>query len=185
MTNDEKPFKAERTSKERSFVAWAIERCANDSGFAANLSRADNPSTQHRSWPALAGFGVDLENPYQREPYAIVAAYLAKRRKDKIQTGGHTLGKAMLLSYDNKSDSPAAQARMRRILAASDTIELCRLLRPTLSLISSRGVALDMGLLLENIMWFEKHPTRIKSRWAQDFYKPQKDTDKKKKGAVV
>lgn len=172
-------------SREKRFVAWVIERCSEDSGFAADLARADNPNTQSRSWPALAAFGVDLENPRQREPYALVAAFLARRRKKNGSNGGLPLGRALLASYEYKADSPSGSARMRRLLSATDTVEVCALLRPMLSLIASRDVSIDMGSLLEDLSRFHYNPTKVKSKWAQEFYRlPPKDESGQKKGAA-
>lgn len=172
-------------SRERRFVAWVTERCAKDSGFAAALSRADNPTQQSRSWPILASFGVDLERPEQREAYALVGAFLARRRKNP-SVSGLSLGRALLASYDHQSDSPAGSARLRRLLSVSEPVEACRILRPMLGLIASRNVSLDAGGLLEDLRRLSSNPTHVKAGWAQGFYRPIKnDASAIKKGGAI
>ncbi len=64
-------------SKEQQFVQFIIERCNQDKGFAARLRRADNPATEYQSWEIL-GPWVDLEDRYQRLPYATIAAAIGR-----------------------------------------------------------------------------------------------------------
>ncbi|STS83245.1 crispr-associated protein, Cse2 family [Klebsiella pneumoniae] len=65
-------------SPAKRFVGYVIERIAKDNGFAARLKRADNPATEYQSWEILAGFGIDLEKEWQRLPYCVIGAALAK-----------------------------------------------------------------------------------------------------------
>ena len=67
-------------NKSTTFVDYIIERSNNDKAIAAALRRADNPDTEYQSWEILAGFHVDLEKPWQRLPYATVAAAIAKAK---------------------------------------------------------------------------------------------------------
>ncbi|MFB8830506.1 type I-E CRISPR-associated protein Cse2/CasB [Azotobacter sp. CWF10] len=60
---------------------------------------------------------------------------------------------------------------MRRLLACDDIAELCRLLRPLLSLIDSRvAQPLDYPRLLQQLLRFSHDAQPVKARWAQDFY---------------
>lgn len=68
------PDRAER------FVNGVIEQCQEDKGLAARLRRADNPATEYQSWEFLASYGIDLEKEWQRLPFVIVAAALAKAK---------------------------------------------------------------------------------------------------------
>ena len=74
------PVEVKKT-KEQQFVQFIIERCKQDKGFAARLRRADNPATEYQSWEVL-GPWVDLENNFQRLPYAVIAASIARAKVD-------------------------------------------------------------------------------------------------------
>lgn len=154
--------------KEQQFVKYIIERCKQDKGFAARLRRADNPSTEYQSWEII-GPWVDLENSYQRLPYATVGAAIAKA---KVETNGQlALGKAIAMVYAEKGAtkySDQAKARLRRLLACNDITEVCRVIRPVLALVSSKvKEPLDYNKLLTELRFFGE---RSKIRWAQDFY---------------
>lgn len=162
------PTAESNTNKEQKFVEFVIQRCNQDKGFAARLRRADNPSTEYQSWEIL-GPWIELDQIWQRLPYATVAAAIARSKTDK--NGSLSLGRAMALSYAEKgatSKNDQAQARLRRLLACNDVKEVCRVIRPVLTLIDSKlGQPLDYGKLLSELRYFGE---KSKIRWAQDFY---------------
>lgn len=164
---------APRQSRERNFVQWVATRCAQDNSFRSQLSKAESSNTQAYAWPLLASFGVDLENPWEREPYAIIGALVAKSRSGSV--GGLPLGRAILASYGNDKDSPPAQARLRRLLAASTGREAGQVIKPIVKLALSRGVDIDFGGLLEDLIRFDLDPEKVKARWANSFYRYQSD----------
>lgn len=157
-----------RKNKEQQFVQFIIERCKQDKGIAARLRRADNPATEYQSWEVI-GPWIDLENNYQRLPYAAVAAAIARTKVDA--NGNVSLGKGIVMAYAEKGASQysdQAKARLRRLLACDDVMEVCRVIRPILTLISSKNSQpLDYGKLLNELRYFGE---RSKLRWAQDFY---------------
>lgn len=162
---------SQRQSRERNFVQWVASRCLEDNAFRAQLSKAESVNTQAYAWPILASFGVDLEKPWERDPYSLIAAMVAKSRSGP--TGGMPLGRAILASYDNDKESPPALARLRRLLAASSGREACQIVRPMIKLALSRGVGIDFGGLLEDLVRFDLDPDKIKARWANSFYRTQ------------
>ena len=158
-------------SREERFVSYIIQCCQRDKGTAARLRRADNPATEHQCWDILARFGIDLTLDSQRLPFAVMAAAIAKSKFD--HNGTLTLGQALLACYDNDRDSDPAQARLRRLLACHDVAELCRILRPLLSLILSKVSApLDYQRLLRQVLRFAfaDQQQAIRTQWAQDFF---------------
>lgn len=161
------PVEVKKT-KEQQFVQFIIERCKQDKGFAARLRRADNPATEYQSWEVL-GPWVDLENNFQRLPYAVITASIARAKVDF--NGNLSLGKAIAMAYAEKGStqySDQAKARLRRLLACDDVAEVCRVIRPVLTLIDSKvSQALDYSKLLSELRYFGE---RSKIRWAQDFY---------------
>lgn len=157
-------------SREQRFVETVIQRCQKDKGMAARLRRADNPATEYQSWELLGHFGVDLEKDYERLPFVTVAAVIAKSKAES--NGSLTLGKAILACYENDRDSDQAKARLRRLLACDELSEVCRILRPVLTLIDSKvDQPLDYTRLLLQLRFFGfESGHRTKTQWAQEFY---------------
>lgn len=166
-----------KASREDSFVTGVIARCREDRGLAARLRRADNPATEYQSWEFLAAWNVDLEREDQRLPFATVAAAIARAKVEA--NGSLTLGQAIARCYEDGNQSDQAKTRLRRLLASDDLFELCRLLRPILTLIESRvAQSLDYARLLRQLTVFARAARsddaqwlqRIKAQWAQEFY---------------
>lgn len=168
-------------SRSDSFVAYLESALPKDKGLAARLRRADNPSTEHMSWEVLAKFNIDLEKPYMRTPYALVAASMAKGAR--MKNGRIRLGKAIRFAYkdaEGPKGEPADQAvaRLRRVLSCASTEELCRVLRPVLTLIQSRlKDDIDYARLLGQLLKFHFDPERVKAQIAQDFYSYSTSSD--------
>jgi len=158
----------ENKQKEPSLVANVFARCKNDKGFAATLKRADNPDTAYQAWEILAALKVPLDVDSKRLPYALVLASVARSSKEKDGTLG--LGAALANAYqdDGGRDSDAAKAKLRRILACDNVVEVCRVLRPILQLICSRGVGISFEKLLKDLIFF--NPEKTLACWAQDFF---------------
>lgn len=157
-------------SRGEGFVAFALKRCQQDKGEAARLRRADNPATEHQSWETLSAFGVDLEKPWERLPFACIAASLARSKREL--DGDCGIGRALSGCYEEGNESDQARARLRRLLACDSVEEACRILRPLLNLIDSRGrYPLNHARLLDELLRFHWNEQNIKARWAQNFYR--------------
>ena len=157
--------------KSLAFVDYIINRCHADNGLRAALKRTDNPATEYQSWEVLAGFRINLEYENQRLPHAAIAAAVARSKIE--QNGTVRIGQAIAHCYEDGNASDQAKARLRRLLACDSVPEACRILRPLLSLIESRSnTAPDSASLLHDLLRFshDDSQTRIKARWAQDFY---------------
>ncbi len=155
-----------KPNKPESFVNYVLKRCSIDNGFAARLRRADNPDTEYQSYDILANFGINLEKDYERLPYALIGASLAKLQVDK--DGKASLGKALKSCFD---DGEQGEQRLRRLLACQSQDELCRILRPILSLVASKAkTPLCHSLLLRQMLKFNFDASRAKLKWAQDYY---------------
>jgi|AntDeeMinimDraft_5_1070356.scaffolds.fasta_scaffold03019_6 CRISPR system Cascade subunit CasB len=159
-----------KKSREQWFVETVIERCKNDKGLAARLRRADNPATEYQSWELLGSLGIDLENPFERLPFVTVSSAIAKSKAES--NGVMTLGRAIAACYEDGRDSHQAKARLRRLLACTELAEVCRILRPVLTLINSKvGQPLDYARLLRQLRFFTyESGQRTKAQWAQEFY---------------
>lgn len=156
------------------FVTYVLSRAATDTGFAARMRRADNPDTDTQSWPCLTDCGLDLEDDMQRLPYALIGAALCRLKFTDTATvsdGDAGLGEALAACLDDNADQ--GSSRMLRLLACDSTPELCRVLRPLLSLVNGRGAKkLCHGRLLEELTRFHRPGARerVKLHWAQDFF---------------
>ncbi|MHB0765394.1 type I-E CRISPR-associated protein Cse2/CasB [Stutzerimonas sp. NM35] len=163
-------------AREERFISGVIQRCQQDKGLAARLRRADNPATEYQSWELLAGYGIDLEDEWQRLPFATVAAAIAKAKSER--NGVLSLGRAIAACYVDGRESSQAKARLRRLLACDDLAELCRILRPLFSLIDSKaGQPLDYLRLLRQLRRFGFAGQQVKAQWAQEFYGQPAATD--------
>lgn len=157
---------SEKKSREQGFVEYVIARCAEDKGFAARMRRADNPATEYQSWEYLASFGVNLENEYERVPFLVIGAAIARAKVER--NGSLSLGRAMVACYENGRESEPAKARLRRLLACSDVKEACRVIRPILALISSKiAQPVDYARILRQLRFFGE---RTRTSWAMEFY---------------
>lgn len=167
MSTEERGATAPR--RDLRFVEAILARCVVDKGAAARLRRADNPATEYQSWEVLGTLGVDLEKDYQRLPYVTVAAAIAKSKADV--NGRLTLGRAIAGCYEDGCESSQAKARLRRLLACDELAEACRILRPILTLINSKGgQPLDFVRLLGQLRGFPFRSQAVKAQWAQEFY---------------
>lgn len=160
-------------TKAEHFVQNVIKNCQNDSGFRANLKRADNSATEYFSWEILTRFGVDLEKEWERLAFCLIGSSLAKA---KININGNIpLGKAIAQCTKGGSNANQGDARLRRLLACTSTQEACLVLRPILSLIVNNGISLDFSQLLQQLLWFTgEGRERVRTRWAMDFYRNEK-----------
>jgi CRISPR system Cascade subunit CasB len=158
-----------KTSRPLAFVQFIIAIIEKNKGAAAALKRADNLATEYQSWEYLAVFNIDLEKPWERLPFATVAAAIAKEKSTHNGTEG--IGKAIAKCYEDGNQSDQAKAKLRRLLACDSVEEACRILRPLFSLIVSRGnSSVNYARLLEQLLKFHWESDRIKSQWAQEFY---------------
>lgn len=169
---------AEKNNRNQNFISFIIDRINQNKGIAATLRRADNPDTEYQSWEYLAAFGIDLENSNQRLPFAIVAAAIAKNKNanEKIANGSLGIGQTLALCYPEGNQNDQAKAKLRRLLDCDSVSEVCRVLRPILSLIKSRSIGnLDFAKLLDDLLKFQwdEARQRVKARWAQDFYRKE------------
>jgi CRISPR system Cascade subunit CasB len=164
MSTEMKP----KTGKSDAFVQFIVEKC-KDNGTAAALKRADNPATEYQSWEFLAAFNIDLEKPWQRIPYAAIAAAIARAKPE--HNGRIGIGAGIARCYEDGNQSDQAKARLRRLLACQSSEEACRILRPLFSLIGAKGnVSLDYARLLNQLLRFNLDSQTVKTQWAMDFY---------------
>jgi CRISPR system Cascade subunit CasB len=158
----------------KAFAEHVIKRLPGDNAFGARLRRADNRATEYQSWEYLVKW-CDIEKPWERLPFGLIAAALARA---KPKTDGHLgIGKGLSLCYDDGQNSDAAKAKLRRLLACNSIEEVVPVLRPFLSLLQSKGVPLGYGRLLDDLLWYRASGEKQKLQWANDFYGRRDDYD--------
>jgi CRISPR system Cascade subunit CasB len=160
-----------KASKGSAFVVFVLKRLAGDTAFGAALRRADNPATEFQSWEYLASW-CDLDNTYERTCFATVAAGLA-RAKQSTDTP-ISIGSVVARCYKDGNQDDSAKRKLRRLLACDSSAEACQWVRPLLRLAESRGVHLNFGRLLEDMLYFGQN---VKVRWATDFYGKKEGED--------
>jgi len=153
-----------KSSRGDKFVVFVLRRLVNDTAFGAALRRADNPATEYQSWEYLASW-CDLEDVFERACYATVAAGLARVKKS-LNTPS-SIGSIIARCYDDGNQDDSAKRKLRRLLACDTSLEACQWVRPLLRLAESRGVRINFGRLLDDLLHFG---TKVKERWAMDFY---------------
>lgn len=168
--------KTEETVKRgEAFVQFTLKRLQKDSAFGAALRRADNPSTEYQAWEYLSHW-CDIDKPWELQPFATVGAALARAKP--INDGSLRIGAAIAACYSeggapgNQTDT--AKAKIRRLLACDTIDEICRILRPILSLITSRGIHLWYSDLLDDLIHYSEYK---KQKWAVDFYGRRQQAD--------
>lgn len=167
-----------KSGKSLGFVQFIIAVIAKNRGVAATLKRADNPATEYQCWEYLATFNIDLEKPWERLPFATVAAAIAKAKV--VNNGSIGIGSAIAHCYEDGNQSDQAKTKLRRLLACDSVEEACRILRPLFSLIEARGItSINYTELLDQLLKFHWDSQRIKTQWAQEFYRQNQKTETK------
>lgn len=161
--------------REQAFVQFVLGRLRKDSAYGAALRRADNPATEYQAWEYLSRW-CDIDKSWELQPFATVGAALARAKP--LTDGPMGIGAAIASCYTeggtpgNKNDT--AKAKLRRLLSCDTVEETCKILRPLLSLISSRGIPLSYSDLLSDLTHFSELK---KQKWAVDFYGRRHQSD--------
>lgn len=160
-----------KKSRGAAFVVYVLKKIEQDNAFGAALRRADNPATEYQSWEYLAKW-CDLDNSYERTCFATVAAALAHAQRS-VDTKT-SIGSAIALSYSDGNQDDSAKRKLRRLLACDTSQEACQWVRPVLRLAESKGVRINFGRLLDDLLYFG---AKVKERWAMDFYGRKENND--------
>lgn len=155
-----------------AFSEYVIERLKQDNAFGARLKRADNPATEYQAWEYLSTW-CDLEKPWERQPFTTISAALARAKP--LKDGYLGIGRSIAACYPDGKTDDSAKSKLRRLLACDTVEEICRVIRPVLRLIQSRGVSICYGDLLDQLLRFGE---KQKLSWATDFYGRKEDHDR-------
>lgn len=136
----------------------------NDISSISKWKKADNPNLEFHAWELLVPWCKNLTDEYDRLPLATIGAAFARRKLDK--DGTLNFGRALYFCYPENNSGPGT-SRLRRMLSCSDTLEVCKMIKPCLKLIDSKGVDLNYASLLDDIRFFSD---KTKLSWAQQYY---------------
>jgi len=151
----------------------SIIKNIDDTNYISKWKRADNPKLEYQAWELLVPWCKELTNPYERIPLATIGAAFARRKSNK--DGKLNFGKALYYCYPEKDSGPGT-SRLRRMLACSDTLEVCKMIKPCLKLIASKNIDLNYSSLLSDVKYFSD---RTKLSWTQQFYGGNNKDDSK------
>lgn len=168
-----------------SFVDFVFRKKSEDKGFRADFRHAQSPAQAFRAWQYIVPY-ADIQHELVRSAYALIGSSICW--DDAEANGSCGIGRALRDAWGiagDPSDDPAspAVARIRKLAASTDGLELCQTLRPLLAVIRSKGVRnLDYGRLLKDILFFDRDTDSIKARWISDFYgvTPQRNNEESK-----
>jgi len=146
----------------------------DDRGTLADLRHGFSPATEHRAWPHLAAWGVNLRNDTQRAIWLTIAAGFATlketRRCGNMGATMRRLAGGDLESFDG---------RFRRLLACTTKEELCARLPAVIRAAKQKGQAIDF----EQLFWdLECWPVSSRGRdvrvdWAQAYWGAPKEEE--------
>jgi len=158
-----------KQSRGTNFVAYILSRMEESSAVGAALRKADNPSTEYQSWEYLANW-CDLSNSNERACFATIASGVARAKKNNSEVT--SIGRTIAYCYPDGNQDESAKRKLRRLLACDNAVEACQWCRPIIRLAESRGVSMNFGKLLDDLLYFG---SRAKERWAMDFYSKAKE----------
>lgn len=177
MTEDKEKKEAPRSSAER-FVSDLFNLKVTDHALRSKFRRALSPQQAPAVWEYLVRY-IDIQKEIPREIFTVIGASIAL--DDAAANGKYGLGRALRNcseaprdAEDSKSDPLAA--RLRRVIACTNTEELTQVIRPVLALIRSKNPgSLDYVKLLNDLSAFDFYGDNIKARWVSEFYKNKKE----------
>lgn len=153
-------------SNPKGFVEMCLRRIKSDTACRAALRRADNPATSSAAWQYLAPF-CPLNHEKQRLAFSLAGAAMAREMPES--NGKLNIGQALRQCSKSAESEDRELARLRRILACSDVMELVCVLPRIVNYIQSKGIAIDYERLIWDILSWDHEKTRI--RWAQSFFR--------------
>lgn len=138
-------------------------------GVSAKIRKGDNPNTSYQSWEYLNPW-CDITKEWMRLPFETIGAAVARAKLTK--DGDLRFGNALADCYKgvDPGDSPAV-GRLRRLLSCRNTIEACQIVKPMISLIQSRGIALCYADLLDDLQMIGgPMDDYVKAKIAREYY---------------
>lgn len=146
------------------FTAAVIARVKTDTAFRAIMSRADNPTFESAAWEYLIPY-CNIENDYERIPFAVIGAAIARIRPETDGNAG--IGTAFFSICRDADDRDRQSVRFRRLIACDSPLELGRVIRPILPYLVKNGATVNFTQLLKDLIYWNP---QIRIRWTVQFY---------------
>ena len=167
---------------------WLVTRLEvwhqrQDRGVLAHLRRGLSETTRHEAWTVLGPcFGpVAIGSPVYETVAGCFALHpviwtpVADPKKDTRRNFGWTFRETRLAEPDGKKkmqDEKEPHTRFRRLLACSDTDEICNHVRHAVRLVKSREKVVNYRQLFEDLWWWND---RTKIEWAKAYWNVRPD----------
>ncbi|OLT21196.1 type I-E CRISPR-associated protein Cse2/CasB [Pseudonocardia sp. CNS-139] len=124
----------------------------------------------------LHGHPEDDPGPSPAERAAHVAVTLfalhQQSRGERMHHRGRGLGTALRRLHSGRDATPDPIVRRFRMLGTADSFgELTHHLRGVVQLLRTQSAPLDYGLLAEQLLDWQKDPSRVRMTWGRQFYR--------------
>lgn len=147
------------------FVTQVFKNCEADKSAASKYRRCNIQRTEHYAWPLLSSHGVKLTNPVQLSIAKLIASSIAY--ESGSQNGHLSLGRAL---KELNQEIQSAETRLLLLIGCDSSLELCKMLPSVIRLLQSKGIRIDYVRLCMDLFFYDKSPSSIRTRWAEDFY---------------
>ena len=147
------------------FVTQVFKNCEADKSAASKYRRCNIQRTEHYAWPLLSSHGVKLTNPVQLTIAKLIASSIAY--ESGSQNGHLSLGRAL---KELNQEIQSAETRLLLLIGCDSSLELCKMLPSVIRLLQSKGIRIDYVRLCMDLFFYDKSPSSIRTRWAEDFY---------------
>ena len=147
------------------FVTQVFKNCEADKTAASKYKRCNLERTEHYAWPLLSRHGVKLTNPVQLSIAKLIASSIAY--ESGSQNGHLSLGRAL---KELNQQIQSAETRLLLLIGCDSSLELCKMLPSVIRLLQSKSIRIDYVRLCMDLYFYDKSPSSIRTRWAEDFY---------------
>jgi CRISPR system Cascade subunit CasB len=158
--------------KDDLFVEYLLKIIKDNKKARSTFRSSIIQNQEYKAWEYLSSFNIDITKKYQRIP-AIFIGYAISLNDDIEKNGSANFGKALRSCYLDGSNSDPAKSKLKRILSATSTEEVCLIMRPLLNFFYNKDVKnIDYKQLMSDIKSFnfEDSAQRTKLRWTKSFF---------------
>jgi CRISPR type I-E-associated protein CasB/Cse2 len=141
-----------------------LRKNKKERGVMADLRAGFSEATEYRAWPHLAQFCV--LTGFDRIVVQTVAAGFATQ--PEAASKGNIGTTLRTISGGGKEGRASFEGRFRRLLTASDTEELCRMLPGIIRTAKTKGVPIHYEQLYCDLCYW--NGGRVKVQWAEAYW---------------
>ena len=152
------------------FFTALQKRSESDTSVVATLRRSlmFDPGTDSRTFPLLEGWtGRDWSDRKRRTVYLVAGLWAQVVRQGR---GKPMLFPEAMRRVRDSEKSSSIEKRFTTLLDADADDELRWRLRSALTLVASKGLALDWPCLLKDLLQWHYPGRRVQIRWARTFW---------------